>query len=213
MAKKRPTPDAYLKPYRDHVDQHGATFAATLWASRESQQLRFAAMNRSIHFAGKRVLDAGCSRGDFAEFLLAQDIQYKHYIGIDGVDEVIDFAQRQNIPRSEFHVGDLVAHAKLFEIGDPQIITISGTLNTMTDDQVHRLLASAWKATSETLAFNFLSDQCGPGASPQAYPARRLDTLTWLRWAFKKTHHVVFRQDYFPHGHDAMIIMRKPSAI
>lgn len=201
--------EPYLKPYRDHVDAHGAGFAATLWASRESQRRRFAAMTQSVFFAGKRVLDAGCSRGDFAEYMIEKGVDFEQYIGIDGVDEVIDHAQRANIPRSEFHVGDLVANAKLFTIGDPQIITISGTLNTMTDDQVDTLLSSAWNGARETLMFNFLSDRCGPGAAPQAYPARRMNTLAWLDWAFRRTHHVVFRQDYFPHGHDAMIIMRK----
>ncbi len=204
--------EPYLKPYRDHVDEHGAGFAATLWASRESQRRRFDAIVQSGYFGGKRVLDAGCSRGDFAEYLIERGIDYDRYVGVDGVDEVIDHAQRQNIPRSEFHVGDLVADPALFTLSEPHIIVVSGTLNTMTDDQVDTLLQSAWRATRQTLMFNFLSDRCGPGASPQAYPARRLNTLAWLDWAFRRTHHVVFRQDYFPHGHDAMIVMRKSEA-
>jgi len=79
----------------------------------------------------------------------------------------------------------------------------------MTDQQVRALLTAAWRGVGETLLFNFLSDRCGPNASPQAYPARRLDTLALLDWALNQTHRVILRQDYFPNGHDAMIIMRK----
>ncbi len=89
------------------------------------------------------------------------------------------------------------------------MVAISGTLNTMDDDEVKRVLEAAWDAAGETLIFNFLSDRAGPKAPPQLDPARWLDTTLLLEWATGKTWAVQFRQDYFPHGHDATVLMRK----
>lgn len=162
-----------------------------------------------VSLAGKRVLDAGCSRGDLAMFLLEKQSPYERYIGVDALGQVIAYATQRALARCEFHCGDFVADPKLLSIGDPQVICISGSLNTMTHRQVMRVLKSAWAATSESLLFNFLSDRAGQGAPPQSGPARRLDTLKLLDWATRQTWAVVFRQDYFPQGHDATILMHK----
>jgi len=201
--------DPYLTPYRKSHARHGTDFNVTLWANPQTQRARFAAFTQMCFLAGKRVMDAGCSRGDFAAYLLEHKIEYGRYIGIDGLSEVIDFAASRGLPNAEFHHGDLLHDDTLWTRGDPQVICFSGTLNTMSDDHVTHVLEAAWQATRETLLFNFLSDRHGPGATPQCSPARRLNTMHWLDWAFKKTWHVGFRQDYLPHGHDATVVMRK----
>jgi SAM-dependent methyltransferase len=201
--------DAYLDPYRESVARHGTGFRATLWASERSQQIRFRVFTEMVYFADKRVLDAGCSRGDFAAYLLEAGQLYDRYIGIDGIDSVIAYARQRGLPRCRFESGDLVARPGLMRTGRPHIVCISGTLNTMTDEQVMAVLEGAWQAARETLAFNFLSDRCGPEAPPQDQFARRLDALGLLDWALSCTWDVRFRQDYFPAGHDATIVMRK----
>jgi len=55
--------------------------------------------------------------------------------------------------------------------------------------------------------FNFLSDRCGPDAPEQLAPAVRLPADAVLDWAWSRTWNVVFRQDYFDHGHDATVRM------
>ena len=201
--------DAYLQPYRESARRHGPSFKATLWANRRSQRTRFEAFVDMCGFAGKRILDAGCSRGDFAQFLIESDIDFKHYVGIDGLAEVIEHAQQRGLPRCRFHVGDLLHEPALFRTGGPQIVCISGTLNTMTDEQVMAFLESAWRAAGELLIFNFLSDRVGASAPPQTKPARRLDTMRLLDWATRHSCLTSFRQDYFKAGHDATILMRK----
>ena len=201
--------DPYLTPYRRSHERHGTDFNVTLWANPQTQRARFEAFTQMCFLSGKRVLDAGCSRGDFATHMIEHHIAYGRYIGIDGLDEVIEYARTRGLPNAEFHCGDLVHDASLFAVGDPQVICISGTLNTMSDDHVSQVLTAAWRAARETLIFNFLSDRHGPGATPQCGPARRLNTLRLLDWAFKQTWHVGFRQDYMPDGHDATIVMRK----
>ncbi|MEE9211996.1 MAG: methyltransferase domain-containing protein [Phycisphaeraceae bacterium] len=201
--------DPYLQPYREAAKRHGSDFAVTLWANRKSQELRFDVFRQMCFLTGKRILDAGCSRGDFAAFLLKRDVAFEHYVGIDALAEVIDYAAGRGLPRCEFRCGDFVTQPELLSIGKPQVICISGALNTMTDEQVRTVLGSAWAAAGETLLFNFLSDRAQRDAPPQDAFARRLNTLDMLDWALGRTWHVVFRQDYFKSGHDATILMRK----
>jgi SAM-dependent methyltransferase len=130
--------DPYLQPYRESIERHGVCFEATLWANRESQRVRFKTFTEMCGLAGKRVLDAGCSRGDFASYLIDNRVAFARYIGIDGLAEVIRHAAAQNLPGCEFHHGDLLTDESLLSRGEPDIITISGTLNTMIPREARR---------------------------------------------------------------------------
>jgi len=201
--------DAYLEPYRRSLERHGPLFEVALWANPDSQRKRFEVFTQLAYLHGKRILDAGCGRGDFAAFLIERGVAFERYIGIDALPRVIEFASGRDLPNCEFHCGDLVNDADLFAIGRPQVICLSGTLNTMPCDLALRVLESAWAGAEQTLLFNFLSSRCGRGAARQTGPARRMDPLRFLDWALHQTPLVVFRQDYFPQGHDATIVMRK----
>ena len=201
--------DEYLKPYRKAAEQCGSDFGVTLWANEKTQRLRFKVFTEMCYMAGKRILDAGCSRGDLADYLLERELRYEHYTGVDGLPEVIEFAERRGLPNTTFAAGDFVADGSQLQRNDPQVITISGTLNTMSDKQVMRVLDAAWQASSQTLIFNFLSDRVSKNAPKQGWPARRLPTMKLLDWALKQTPLVSYRQDYFPNGHDATIMMVK----
>lgn len=205
------TGDAYLEPYRQSHARHGAGFDVTLWANPRSQRLRFEVFTQMCFLGGRRVLDAGCSRGDFADFLLEKQVPFERYIGVDGLCEVIQHAQGRGRPRCEFHCGDFVTTPAVLRLGDPDVIVISGSLNTMTDRQVYQVLEAAWAATSRTLLFNFLSDKAAANAPAQVDYSRRLDAIRLIEWALSKTWQVQFRQDYFRLGHDATIMMEKPT--
>jgi SAM-dependent methyltransferase len=201
--------DPYLSPYREAQRDHGSDFGVTLWANERSQRLRFRVMTEMVFMPGKRVLDAGCSRGDFAAYMLEKDVAYGSFVGVDAVEPVIDFASSRGLARSRFVTGDFVNDASLLATDRPQIVAISGSLNTMDDDTAMGVLDAAWRATSETLVFNFLSDRASERAPKQTDPARRLPTLKLLDWAMRQTPSVRMRQDYFRFGHDATIVMRK----
>ena len=202
--------DRYLDPYRQSHAQHGTGFKVTMWADPLSQRRRFHMIARFGHLRGQRILDAGCSRGDFAAYLIERGIDFAHYVGVDALPQVIEFARKRNLPRCEFHCGDVLHDPALFTLGNPGVICISGTLNTMNDAQVFQFLEAAWRATGRALVFNFLSGRAGPHAVPQRGAIRRFDTMRLLDWALLRTSQVAFRQDYFKHGHDATIMMRKP---
>ena len=204
-----PRDDDYLTPYREAARQHGSDFDVTLWVNRDSQALRFTVFTQMLDLGGKRVLDAGCSRGDLAAYLDERGIAYERYIGVDALPDVVDHARTRHLPRSEFHTGDFVHDRDLLRRGRPHVVAISGTLNTMSDEVALELLDHAWDAAGETLIFNFLPDTAGPRAPRQEYPARRLPTLRLLAWALERTWDVRYVQDYFAHGHDGTIAMRK----
>lgn len=202
-------PDNYLSPYRDAQDDFGNNFGVTLWANTKSQERRFKVFAQMCYLPGKRILDAGCSRGDMADYLTRQEVEYASYVGIDGLPEVIEYANKRGLPRAEFHAGDFVADPSLLATGSPQVVTFSGTLNTMDDDTAMKLLGAAWDACSETLMFNFLSSRTTRDQQEELGPARRLDPLKYLDWAIQRTGAVQLRQDYFKRGHDATIKMSK----
>ncbi|MEM1211745.1 MAG: class I SAM-dependent methyltransferase [Planctomycetota bacterium] len=206
-----PTPTHYLDPYRHANARFGTGHGVTLWAGRESQVKRFAVFTDLYDFTGKRLLDAGCSRGDFAEYLLHQDIAYAHYTGVDGLASVIDFAQSRNLPHTTFLAADLVADPTALATGQPQAVAISGTLNTMDHPTAFAVLQHAWDATEDALLFNFLSAATTrtplPGEDPAT--AKRIAPTHALDWALERTPHAVLRHDYFSGGHDATLLMRK----
>jgi SAM-dependent methyltransferase len=201
--------DKYLDPYRESFREHGSTFGVTLWASPFSQRKRFLVFTQMLDLTNRTILDAGCSLGDFAGFLVERNIPFRKYIGIDGLPDIIKSATQRNLPKTQFLAGDFLADPAFLKTSNPDTIVISGSLNTMSDAQAITVLRNAYRATSDVLMFNFLSGSCGPDAPLQDTVARRLDTHALLRWAMEQTPYVMFRQDYFRDGHDATIFMSK----
>jgi len=201
--------DKYLDPYRESLANNGTAFEVTLWASPNSQRNRFDIFTQMFDFAGKRVLDAGCSRGDFAEFLLQRGVAFESYTGIDALPEVVAFANTRGLARCRFVAGDFLARPEMLATASPHVVAISGSLNTMNESQVDAVLESAWRGASQALIFNFLSDRVTPEAPIQDEFTRRFDTIKMLQWAFERTPYVQFRQDYFKAGHDATILMKR----
>lgn len=200
----------YLKPYVESQEIHGSEFDVTLWAGPDTQQIRFEVFAEMVDLGGKVILDAGCSRGDLAQWLLDAGIAYRQYIGVDALPEVVRFAESRRLDRCTFLTGDmLVDDIDALLDQRPAIVCVSGTLNTMTFREAKRFLQKMWALADEALIFNFLSDRCGPRAPRQTLPARRLSMMKLLDWALGCTSEVAFKQDYFPHGHDATVLMHK----
>lgn len=201
--------DQYLRPYREAVAKFGPGFHALLWSSREAQQLRFDVMLNLAVLDDCTVLDAGCGNGDFAAHLLERGVPFARYIGIDAVPEMIEEANRRGLVRCEFRMGDLLHDDAPLREAEPDIVCISGTLNTMDEASAMRLVKASFDAAKQAVAFNFLSNR--PDEKWQVRdtgPASRFDTLRWLDWSLQLTSRVTFTQDYLD-GHDATILLRK----
>ena len=161
-------PQPYLEPYVRAAKQYGAGFSALLWASPKTQRARFDAIRRAYDPQGKSVLDAGCGRADYLEFLLSRDVRPADYVGLEAVEALAVAAEAKAFPGSRIVRGDFVREpAKLFVGAD--VIIFSGSLNTMDEGTFYETLRRAYDATAEALVFNFL---CSPALAGRAY-------LTW----------------------------------
>jgi SAM-dependent methyltransferase len=210
-------PPEYLAPYHRATREHGPTFRATLWASREKQIGRFEVLCGLEDLTGATVLDAGSGAGDLAGFLNERGVRYAGYLGLEGVPELVQAGRERGFRRAEFLERDFVGDERAFRdaadaLGGADCVVFSGSLNTLALDDAIAALDRAWAVTRRALLFNFLSTRRRDHQPPPAPddPARRLDPLPLLDWALGRTPNVLFRQDYFA-GHDATISMRRPS--
>ena len=204
----------YLKPYRDALHKYGTGQGITLWRDSPTQTVRFEVLIEMLRSSELRergdlhLLDAGCSRGDMAAWMIKQGVPFGRYTGVDGVEEVVAFAQQRGLERCGFLAGDFVTHPELLATGEPDVIVMSGTLNSMDDALARQVLEAAWAAGPQALIFNFLSDANDLPATEPDDPANRLNTRALVDWALSKTPRIQFRQDYFfDNGHDATIGM------
>ncbi len=206
-----PADKAYLQPYRDAVRRFGGGFETTLWNSREAQELRFDVMTGMADFAGRSILDVGCGEGDLAARLIERKVPFRSYVGLDAVPEMIAAAGARNLPRCTFAVADPVTDPHALPAG-ADLVTLSGTLNTMDEATAERLVAACLAAAKAGVVFNFLSTRASTrwaGRDPS--PARRFDPVRLLDFALGLSPRVSFTQAYLD-GHDAtMLIEHSPA--
>ncbi|MCP3904932.1 MAG: class I SAM-dependent methyltransferase [Planctomycetes bacterium] len=202
-----PSSEEVLRPYREAIEAYGAGFEATLWGSREAQQLRFRVMIELAGFADGTILDVGCGTGDFAAALLDDGVPFRHYTGVDALEPVIAAARQRDLARCTFEVRDVLADDPVAR--EPiDYVCLSGTLNTMDEDTARALVRRLYDSAAQGIVFNFLSDRPHPRWSGRDLtPARRYDTVAWVAWALGLSSRVRFTQEYLD-GHDATILIR-----
>lgn len=80
--------------YKKRYEMYGPDNPRALgWGSRESQELRFEALSKIIHFQNASVLDFGCGTADLCKYLRNKTLWTGDYYGIDVVEELIEAAQ------------------------------------------------------------------------------------------------------------------------
>lgn len=205
----------YLRPYARAIGIHGATFEATMWNSARTQEIRFevltAMMGLRSHSA-VRLADVGCGPGALAVWLLQQGIRPAAYLGVDALPEFIDAARRAAPPWAEFAIDDPLTDGGPLRQWQPDWIIISGTMNTMSQEQAELLVERCFDAARTGVAFNFLSDWCSAEQRLAGCgPAHRLSTERMLDLARRLTPRVAFEQRHLD-GHDAAIVAERPSS-
>ena len=203
-----PLPE-YLEPYRRAVQEHGPGFHATLWGSRDAQELRFDVMIAMVDFSGAVILDIGSGQGDFAARLCARDVAFQAYRGIDGIEEMVTHARERGIPRTHFFHADPLA-GDVSDVDEPyDYACLSGTLNAMHLADARLLVAGGFSRARRGVIFNFLSEKYHPRWEGKlTAPARRFDPVDWLQWSLDLSSRVRFDQSYLD-GHDATILIEK----
>jgi len=148
----------YLQPYLDAARQHGGGFASLLWASPKTQAARFQILMTAANLQGRTVLDAGCGRADFLDFLLLHDVQPLHYIGLEAVAELAEAAEMKRHRQATIVRGDFVIDSATLACGADAIV-FSGSLNTLDAPHFYRVIERAYAAANQTIAFNFLDSR------------------------------------------------------
>jgi SAM-dependent methyltransferase len=167
-----PVPD-YLEPYHRAGREHGDGFGALLWASPQTQAARFAALAQHCPFAGLNVLDVGCGRADLLDYLVAGERAPAHYTGIEAVPALAEAARQKQHANAIVIEDDFVQHPARMLVG-ADVIVFCGSLNTLSEEHFYDALNTAFEATAEWLAFNFLC-------------STRLAAVDWLTWHRRDT--------------------------
>lgn len=160
-AEQQPT---YLQPYSRAVKRHGPDFRALLWASRRTQEQRFEALAHVVDPTGLTMLDLGCGRADFLDFLINRGTVPKKYIGVEGVRELAEAAENKNIDGARIMIADFVREPRRMQVG-ADVIYCSGALNTIEPDDFYSTIRHAFTAAKRAFVFNFLSSSLLAGTS------------------------------------------------
>jgi cyclopropane fatty-acyl-phospholipid synthase-like methyltransferase len=154
----------YLEPYRRAAERHGGGFKSLLWASEETQAARFEAICGLVDVRGKRVLDVGCGRADFLDYVIERGSRPASYVGIEGVAELAAAAREKGHANATVVEADFVDEPHRMFVG-ADVVVISGALNTMGADAFYATVRRAYEAAGEALVFNFLCSTRLAGAA------------------------------------------------
>lgn len=161
----------YLAPYYRASFLYGGDFETLCWTSLNEQIVRFEAMIRVYNFAGKSIIDAGCGRADFLNFLTEADITPISYIGIEAIRPLADRARSKLFSGLTSIQTDFVASGFPRDVS-PDVVTFSGSLNTLKTNSLKRTLLSALYTARHAVVFNFLSSPAAAGAPWLAWHAK-----------------------------------------
>lgn len=154
---------SYLNPYRKAARSHGDGFATLLWASPQTQAVRFDAIASIVDMHGRLACDAGCGRADLLDYLRRRGIEPLDYVGIEAIELLAAAAERKAGPGVRIIRGDFIREPVKLFVG-AEVVIFSGSLNTVADAEFYPTLRRAFDATAWTLVFNFLSSDDLAGA-------------------------------------------------
>lgn len=141
--------------YDRHLRDFGDRPEAVRWTP-EGQQRRYRTMvGITGDFAGKKVLDFGCGKGDFYGFMRDKGLSFT-YCGVDINEHLIELA-KSKYPEAEFIAMD-IDEAKLAREFD--IIFVCGVFNLRIagiEDCMKTVLKKLFHLCRESLHVNFLT--------------------------------------------------------
>ena len=112
--------------YEPRLRQLTESFEILDWASRSSQEARFAVLVDNVDLPGKSLLDVGCGLGDLWDYLRRRRIACE-YLGVDILETMVQ-AARVRHPEARFEQADIFSH-DLFEPGSFDTVFCSGAFN------------------------------------------------------------------------------------
>lgn len=138
-----------------HLQLHGDRPESVRWSAR-GQRLHYQSLLDIGRLDNMRVLDFGCGKGDFYQFLLDRDIAVD-YTGYDINEKFISLAEKKH-PSAHFRVFDITRDT-ISE--DFDYIFLCGVFNLRVaglDEYIRSTLTRLFQHCRRGLAFNALSD-------------------------------------------------------
>ena len=156
---------ATVERYSKRFEVHGDSPKSLGWGSKKDQLIRFKQIALSnLDFKEKSIIDIGCGFGDFLEFLIKNNYQFKNYIGVDINNDLITFAKNKfkNTKKTAFKrhniLEDSLKNKSVANIG-----IMIGLLNFKLKDKSANqeysrlMIEKAFSLVSDYLIIDFLS--------------------------------------------------------
>lgn len=188
-----PDDEKTIALYQSLLAEHGETYRALDWGSRESQQKRFEVLAGIGISEGDRVLDVGCGLADFNAWLM-EHTPGVEYFGIDITPGMVAKAQSR-FPTVQFLNKTILDEG--LPIGPFDYLFASGIF-VFREDNPERYLFSTiqkmFELCKKGVAFNSLSSWAQESLSSEFYA----DPIKIIEFCKSITPRVVFRHDYHP---------------
>jgi hypothetical protein len=110
---------------------------------------------RIFDLHNKSILDAGCGRADFLDFLLNRNIIPNHYVGLEALDNLASAAEQKHHSSCTIVRADFIAEPVRMFVGADAVI-FCGSLNTLNVTEFYKTLTRAIDAATDAVIFNFL---------------------------------------------------------
>jgi|1048.fasta_scaffold21606_2 SAM-dependent methyltransferase len=152
-------PNDYIQKVQHHfsalIKKYGDSVRAVDWGGEEQQRLRFEVLASAWPTLDCSVLDVGCGRGDFYDFLKSRGFRGE-YLGVDITEEMVSLSQKR-FPEPSFEIRDLLV-APLPRQFD--FVVASGIFYIHQEnhlDYSRGLIRALFNHADKALAFNMLS--------------------------------------------------------
>ena len=141
-----------IEHYRGLLRNHGDSFEAAQYSSRESQEARYRILTQVGDLQGKRVLDFGCGSGHLATYLEEQGLRCR-YTGVDIVEDFFPIARAKH-PEQRFGRWEDFQHERF------DYVLVSGVFNNRMPDNesfLSETLEMLFGVCDQALSFNLMS--------------------------------------------------------
>ncbi len=179
--------------YEALLAEHGETYRALDWGSRESQQKRFEVLAGIGISAGDRVLDVGCGLADLNAWL----IEHRPGVEYSGIDLTPVMAERAQARFPNAKISNQTIFDLDFPIQAFDYLVASGIFvfrQKSPEEYLFSTIRTMYKFCIKGVAFNSLSFWAEI-KSPNEFYA---DPATVINFCRRLTRKVVLRHDYHP---------------
>jgi SAM-dependent methyltransferase len=193
-----------IERYSKRYAQLGYDVRTLGWGSKEQQEYRFMqTLSSPYDFEGKTILDIGCGFGDYANFLIEQNIPFGQYIGWDINPDLSAEAKKRYKDNSkvQFETVNLSSLENIQPVAD--IAVMLGVLNFNLKGQLDNyeysesMIQKALPLVKELMIVDFLSEYRTSGYPKEEFVFYH-NPVKMLEFALLFSENVELKHNYAP---------------